>query len=232
MCVCVCSSVYFCVLTVGFLPSPRDSLGSVFFCQLVFSLPSENKGNFLLVKISLNKISFWHKSALGWFPVLTESIFLFSLQVDALFRQRNVCVGVYERTSCHLNCAVLGQPARNELRWAICPLLKYFHLGKKMREKNRGWELVIGRLWGAPIFSTCLASPLSTALTAEHVSDPVKGLSASLPRLMSGSSQGSALNSGGGVNRVWDGAGKPACSAICYMWFYEWNTRTVVLRVS
>lgn len=61
---------------------------------------------------------------------------------------------------------------------------------------------MIGTLWGASIFSTCLASPLSTTLTAEHVSDPVKGLCAFLPWLMSGSSQGSAVSSRGGVNTV------------------------------
>lgn len=74
------------------------------------------------------------------------------------------------------------------------------------RKKNRGW--VIGKLRGASIFSTCLASPLSTALTAEHVSDPREGaLSAFLSWLMSGSSQGSAVSSrGAGLTEQGDGA--------------------------
>lgn len=60
------------------------------------------------------------------------------------------------------------------------------------------------------IFSTCLTSPLSTAPTTEHVSDPVKGLCTFLPRLMSESSQGSAISSRGGVNGTRGGAGKLA----------------------
>lgn len=93
---------------------------------------------------------------------------------------------------------------------------------------------MIGRLRGASIFSTCLASPLSTALTAEHVSDPVKGLCAPLPRLMSGSSQGSAVSSRGGVSRVMGGEGgwsRPAgmlslavaepCTCFFKTFFYE-----------
>lgn len=48
--------------------------------------------------------------------------------------------------------------------------------GKKRRKINSEWVSMIGTLRGASIFSTCLASPLSTALTAEHVRDPVKGL--------------------------------------------------------
>lgn len=57
---------------------------------------------------------------------------------------------------------------------------------------------MIGKPRGASIYSTCLASPLSTALTAEHVSDSVKGLCIFLPGLMSESSQGSTVSPGSG----------------------------------
>lgn len=111
--------------------------------------------------------------------------------------------------------------------------------GKKgERKKNRGWVLGIGKLWGASIFSTCLASPLSTALTAEHVSDPVKGLCTFLPGLMSGSSQGSAVSSRGGANRVggWGGGGGAdhmLCSPVSrsHVWVYEWNKVSFYLYI-
>lgn len=105
----------------------------------------------------------------------------------------------------------------------------------KMRKKTRGWVFLIGKLWGASIFSTCLASPLSSALTAGHVGDSEKGLCAFLPRLMSGSSQGSAVSSRGGVNS--DGVEPahwhaPLAVTESHVWFYEWNKQSDLLIVS
>lgn len=89
--------------------------------------------------------------------------------------------------------------------------------GEKKEKKKRGWVLVIGKLRGASIFSTCLASPLSTALTAEHVNDPVKGGSVLLCLgWCQGAARGQPSALRGGVNRTrWGGgAGKLAC--FCY----------------
>lgn len=143
--VCTCSSVFLCARIVFLAFSQTLSvffvhIQTLFFLiyQLMFSLLWEKKKQgFLLVKILLNKTSFWHKSVPGFIPVLTELTFLFSTggHLRPLPAEKNVCV--YRKTKCHLNCVVLGQQAGNELRWAICPTLQIFPLGGKKKRENK-----------------------------------------------------------------------------------------------
>lgn len=138
VCIFVCPNSVSCLLSDTFclLCSHPNTFFLIY--QLMFSLLWEKKKQgFLLVKILLNKTSFWHKSVPGFIPVLTELTFLFSTggHLRPLPAEKNVCV--YRKTKCHLNCVVLGQQAGNELRWAICPTLQIFPLGGKKKRENK-----------------------------------------------------------------------------------------------
>lgn len=55
-------------------------------------------------------------------------------------------------------------------------LSKYFHFWARRGDTTpRRQALLTGKRQGGSIFSTCLAAPLSSALTAQHVSDVEKG---------------------------------------------------------